>query len=399
MRALYCFARPTHTYLDFNARDDFEREIVVKVNAPELVRAELAQAVLEGRPRRARHEHRPVPVGRGPLPADAGDLGGDARLREPVLGAHQVAAAAARPDAVPRAGRSGPSSSPTSRSRRSTRRRGARPSRTRRIPASASRPSPSSIRAGIPTGVLVAPLMPGVNDDPSRSRRSSTLAGEAGARSVGGVALHLRGEVREIWFDWLRQYRPDLVERYERLYAGGAPTCAATTAERLAADGKRRGEAAQVRGRAGAWSVAKASAAPRRRSERAGQRAPLLSRVDDGEVAAAHAAAKAERRRVAADRGGAGERPTEPDADVEERGEGPDRRSAAPLGDSVDDDEQQRREQGRERGAHRDRPDERDRRARRERDRDQADRLHDSGGDRAAGRADPVGQSRRGRSW
>src|ERR671916_1365013 len=38
---VYCFARPTHTYLDFNAREDFEREIVVKVNVPELVRAEL----------------------------------------------------------------------------------------------------------------------------------------------------------------------------------------------------------------------------------------------------------------------------------------------------------------------------------------------------------------------
>ena len=38
-----CFARPTHKYLDFNAGRDFEREIVVKVNAPELLRAELAR--------------------------------------------------------------------------------------------------------------------------------------------------------------------------------------------------------------------------------------------------------------------------------------------------------------------------------------------------------------------
>ena len=37
----YCFARPTHTYLDFDAGRDFEREIVVKVNTPELARAEL----------------------------------------------------------------------------------------------------------------------------------------------------------------------------------------------------------------------------------------------------------------------------------------------------------------------------------------------------------------------
>ena len=38
-----CFARPTHKYLDFDAGRDFEREIVVKVNAPERLRAELAR--------------------------------------------------------------------------------------------------------------------------------------------------------------------------------------------------------------------------------------------------------------------------------------------------------------------------------------------------------------------
>ena len=38
---VFCFASPTHTYLDFNAGRDFEREIVVKVNAPEVLRGEL----------------------------------------------------------------------------------------------------------------------------------------------------------------------------------------------------------------------------------------------------------------------------------------------------------------------------------------------------------------------
>ena len=45
---VYCFARPTHTYLDFNAREDFERQIVVKVNAPELTRAELTRRSWKG---------------------------------------------------------------------------------------------------------------------------------------------------------------------------------------------------------------------------------------------------------------------------------------------------------------------------------------------------------------
>src|ERR671917_566024 len=40
---VYCFARPTHKYLDLDAGRDFEREIVVKVNAPEVLRVELAR--------------------------------------------------------------------------------------------------------------------------------------------------------------------------------------------------------------------------------------------------------------------------------------------------------------------------------------------------------------------
>src|SRR5919204_2163753 len=40
----YCFARNTHTYLDFDAGHDFDSKIVVKVNAGELVRKELASS-------------------------------------------------------------------------------------------------------------------------------------------------------------------------------------------------------------------------------------------------------------------------------------------------------------------------------------------------------------------
>ena len=77
-------------------------------------------------------------------------------------------------------------------------------------------------RAGIPTGILIAPLMPGINDAPEQIERIIELATEAGAVSIGGQTLFLRGAVRGIFFDWLRSYRPDLVPRYERLYAEGA---------------------------------------------------------------------------------------------------------------------------------------------------------------------------------
>jgi len=77
-------------------------------------------------------------------------------------------------------------------------------------------------RAGIPTGILIAPLMPGINDSPEQVERIVELATEAGAVGIGGITLHLRGEVRDIFFDWLRANRPDLIPRYEQLYRRGA---------------------------------------------------------------------------------------------------------------------------------------------------------------------------------
>jgi DNA repair photolyase len=76
--------------------------------------------------------------------------------------------------------------------------------------------------AGIPTGVLIAPLMPGINDAPEQVEEIVKLCEEAGAVSIGGIALHLRGEVRGIFFDWLRAQRPDLIPMYDRMYRRGA---------------------------------------------------------------------------------------------------------------------------------------------------------------------------------
>jgi DNA repair photolyase len=77
-------------------------------------------------------------------------------------------------------------------------------------------------RNGIPTGILVAPLMPGINDDPQQVEEIIQTAIDAGATSIGGIGLHLRGEVRGVFMEWLKSYRPDLVEQYEQLYARGA---------------------------------------------------------------------------------------------------------------------------------------------------------------------------------
>jgi DNA repair photolyase len=116
-------------------------------------------------------------------------------------------------------------------------------------------------RSGVPAGILIAPLMPGINDSPEEVAKILELAAEANAISVAPVTLHLRGEVRDIFFDWLRAHRPDLIPTYERLYARGA----------YAPSSKRR-------------EHAELAAYKSRRQRRRGR---LVSKSDDGQRAPA----------------------------------------------------------------------------------------------------------------
>ena len=77
-------------------------------------------------------------------------------------------------------------------------------------------------RRGIDSGVLIAPLMPGINDSPEQVQPIVDRAREAGATFLGGVALHLRDEVRDVFFGWLEAKRPDLIPKYEQLYSDRA---------------------------------------------------------------------------------------------------------------------------------------------------------------------------------
>jgi DNA repair photolyase len=75
---------------------------------------------------------------------------------------------------------------------------------------------------GVSSGVLIAPLMPGVNDAPEQVEPIVEMARQADASFVGSSALHLRDEVRDVFFGWLKAKRPDLLPRYEELYSRGA---------------------------------------------------------------------------------------------------------------------------------------------------------------------------------
>jgi DNA repair photolyase len=217
----WCFARPTHKYLDFNAGRDFEREIVVKVNAPELLQAELAKPSWKG-------EHIALGTNTDPyqwvegryklMPGiweamrDAANpcsiltksplLLRDLEQMKEINARTEFSAALSIPTLDEKAWRATEPHTPNPRAR---------------LEAVAE-----LTRAGIRTGVLVAPLQPGINDSPEQVAEILELATEAGAAYVTGIALHLRGDVKGLWFEWLREHRPDLLPQYERLYRRGA---------------------------------------------------------------------------------------------------------------------------------------------------------------------------------
>ncbi|HKN93807.1 MAG TPA: radical SAM protein [Thermoleophilaceae bacterium] len=217
----YCFARPTHTYLGLNAGRDFEREIVVKVNVPEVLRKELAKPSWKG-------EHVALGTNTDPYQWVEGRyklmpgiweafrdfrnpcsvltksplLLRDLPLLKEIAEVAPISANFSVPTLDEKAWRATEPHTPNPRAR---------------LEAVAE-----LNRAGIPTGILIAPLMPGINDAPEQVEKILEIATEAGAVSVGGIALHLRGEVRDIFFEWLRAHRPDLVPRYEQLYRRGA---------------------------------------------------------------------------------------------------------------------------------------------------------------------------------
>ena len=64
--------------------------------------------------------------------------------------------------------------------------------------------------------------MPGINDSPEQVAEILERVSAAGAAYVSGIALHLRGDVRGLFFEWLSEHRPDLVPRYKALYRRGA---------------------------------------------------------------------------------------------------------------------------------------------------------------------------------
>lgn len=140
---VYCFARNTHTYLGFDAGNDFNSRIVVKQRAADVLRRE---------------------------------------LRRPGWKRELIMLGTPHP---------------------------------RRLEALAT-----LVRAGVPAGVMLAPIRPGLNDSRESIEAVVRAAAEHGARTVTPVVLNLRPGTKDWFMSWLPNAFPHLVEGYVRLYPG-----------------------------------------------------------------------------------------------------------------------------------------------------------------------------------
>jgi DNA repair photolyase len=218
---VYCFARNTHSYLEFDTGHDFDTQIVVKVNVGEVLRTEVSAP-------RWKREH--VAMGTNTDPYQRAE--GRYRLMPDVIAAladsgtpfsiltkgtvlaRDLPVLAAAAESVPVG--LGVSLALLDHDLQETLEPGtpsprARLELIRRIRA-----------AGLPCGVFMAPLLPYLTDTDEQITRLVADLAEAGVTGVSGIGLHLRPGAREWFFGWLTRTHPELVDPYHRLYSRGA---------------------------------------------------------------------------------------------------------------------------------------------------------------------------------
>jgi DNA repair photolyase len=216
-----CFARNTHTYLDLDAGQDFNSKVIVKVNAPELLRAKLSSRgwagahiamgtnvdcyqraegryeLMRGIIAALRDAHNPFSIlTKGTLILrDLDLLLESAEVTDVGL---NVSAGFVDQD-LWRAIEPGT------------------PAPQRRLDACAALND-----AGLRCGVLMGPVVPYLSDSPAQLEAAVRQAAAAGAAHVTPIVLHLRPGAREWFLGWLGQAHPALVPRYTELYGRGA---------------------------------------------------------------------------------------------------------------------------------------------------------------------------------
>lgn len=217
----YCFARPTHEYLDFDSGNDFDRELVVKTNVAEVLRREVFRrswtrdAVALGTNtdpyQRAEGRYALMPgiiaaltdsgtpfsiLTKGTLLRRDLPLIAEAGTRVGV----SVAVSLAMLD--PDLHRSVEPGTPT--------------------PAARLELISAITQAGLDCHVMVAPVLPYLTDSEAHLAALLSQIAAAGATGVTVFGLHLRGATRGWFLAWLGSTHPELLSRYRELYGRGA---------------------------------------------------------------------------------------------------------------------------------------------------------------------------------
>jgi DNA repair photolyase len=211
---VYCFARPTHAYLGLSAGLDFESKLFAKPDAPALLERELSA---KG------YEPRTIAIGTNtdpyqPIERKYGIMRGILEVLEraghPVGIVTKSALVARDIDILARMAKRNLVKVALSvttldpKLARTMEPRAATPSR--RLEALRQ-----LARAGVPTSVMVAPVIPAVND--AEIERILDAAAMAGVNGAGYVLLRLPLEVRDLFREWLTANFPDRVDHVFKL--------------------------------------------------------------------------------------------------------------------------------------------------------------------------------------
>ena len=215
----YCFARGTHEYLGYDAGRDFETRIVVKVNAPEMLRRDLS---------RESWRRELIAIGTACDPYQPAEL--KYSLTHRILkvlrdAANPVSLVTKSPFVVRDAdviASLGQVADVTINFSIST----LDEEIWKRIEPSTARPAKrlEAMRflseRGIRCGVMLAPVLPGLTDDPQSLEDVVEAAREHGASFVHDNVLYLKPGTKEWFMPFLREAYPHLSERYAKYYRG-----------------------------------------------------------------------------------------------------------------------------------------------------------------------------------
>ncbi|HEV2069975.1 MAG TPA: radical SAM protein [Acidimicrobiales bacterium] len=216
----YCFARPSHQWLELDIDEGFERQVVVKVNAVERLRAELAPRRWTGEPIAMGTNTDPYQRCEGIYGLTKGLIGVLSESRNPFSVLTKSTLVLRDVDLLVEAGQRTDVSVNLSIATLDTdvwkATEPGTPHPRRRVEALARLRS-----AGVRCGVLVAPVLPGLSDSAESLDAVVKACTEAGASNIsGGQLVYLTPGTREVFLAHLGRTHPGLLERYEALYRG-----------------------------------------------------------------------------------------------------------------------------------------------------------------------------------